>query len=162
MEHTRNEHAAAWHPAEVPPTWMKIGRRPDGADDDLVEAMGKLGEAVERLERARGHLYAFHQMCGTVDLMLGEAADLLDAAGRPELADAMHEHVVGRNVLEGRWSFQLVEEYDATYYDVVKDFERHARDVALGGAAHVHESEMKERRRSSGRRHHERRPSAHE
>lgn len=42
-------------------------RRPAEVSDESVEAMGKIGEAVERRERARGHLYSFHQMCGTVD-----------------------------------------------------------------------------------------------
>src|SRR6185436_20903385 len=47
--------------------------RPEGVDDATVEACGTLGEAVERMERARGHLYAFHQLMGRADLLFGEA-----------------------------------------------------------------------------------------
>ena len=32
-------------------------RRPDGVDDVTVEALGKLSEALETVERVRGHLY---------------------------------------------------------------------------------------------------------
>ncbi len=54
-----------WKPDEPEPHWLSEDRRPDGVDDRTVEALGKLGEALERVERARGHLYSFHQMCGT-------------------------------------------------------------------------------------------------
>lgn len=39
-------------------------RRPDGTDDATVAAVGKLSEALEKVEEARGHLYAFHRLCG--------------------------------------------------------------------------------------------------
>jgi hypothetical protein len=39
-------------------------RRPPGATDDAVLGAGKMPEALETLERARGHLYAFHQLLG--------------------------------------------------------------------------------------------------
>lgn len=89
-------------------------RRPDGVDDATVAATGKLSEAVEWIERARGRLYDFHQMSGHADLLLGEAADDLEAAGHPEWAERLRAEIVGRNVIEGRWTFQIVEEYDET------------------------------------------------
>ena len=94
-------------------------RRPEGIDDATVAALGKLSEALEVVEEARGHLYAFHRRCGTADLTLGEAVDALRDAGRAALADHVERELVGRNVLEGRWSFQVVEEYDDTYYSAV-------------------------------------------
>ncbi len=66
--------------------WLETDRRPDGVDDETVDAMGKLGQALEWVERARGRLYDFHQMCGHSDLLLGEAADKLEEAGHVELA----------------------------------------------------------------------------
>jgi hypothetical protein len=77
---------------------------------------------------------------------------------RGDLGAALDEHIIGRNVLEGRWTFQIVEEYDATYWSAVRSFADHARLELAGGALHVHESSMKDRRRTDGRRHHERRP----
>ena len=149
----------SWTPPRTDPHWLGTDRRPDGVGDDVVEALGTLGEAVEWMERARGRLYDFHQMCGRVDLLLGDAADQLRAAGEQELADALDTHLVGRNVLEGRWSFQIVEEYDAVYWDVVRAFARHAEAQVLAGQRHVQESEMKDRRRTEGDPSHRRRPS---
>jgi hypothetical protein len=61
--------------------------RPDGVDDATVDALGRLSEALEAVEVARGHLYAFHRLSGTADLTLGDAVRRLRAAGHEELAD---------------------------------------------------------------------------
>ncbi|MRJ75440.1 hypothetical protein GEV29_02725 [Aeromicrobium sp. SMF47] len=134
--------------------------RPAGVDDATVEAMGKLSEALEAVEEARGHLYAFHRRCGTADLMLGDAVELLRAAGHGETADRIESELVGRNILEGRWSFQVVEDYDDHYYAAFRDHERRAREELVGGLRHLFEAEMKEDRRTHGRRHHEATPES--
>jgi hypothetical protein len=133
-------------------------RRPDGIDDTTVEGLGKLSEALEAVEQARGMLYGFHRLTGTADLALGEAVRLLREAGHGALADRVETELVGRNVLEGRWTFQVVEEYDDGYYATFKDLEQAARDDLVGGRTHLFEAEMKEDRRTHGRRHHEARP----
>lgn len=143
---------------EVDQPWLEKDRRPAGVADATVDATGKLGEAMEWLERARGRLYDFHQMSGRVDLMFGEAADELEAAGHVEHARRLREDFVGRNIIEGRWSFQVVEEYDATYWEPIRGFCADVRDDLMDGRHHVYESEMKEDRRTAGRRHHEARP----
>lgn len=133
-------------------------RRPDGVDGATVEAVGKVSEALEWVERARGHLYELHQLLGHADLMFGEAADALADAGHGGLADELRTAVVGRNVIEGRWTFQLVEEFDDGYWSDARRQERRIRDELVAGRRHVFESEMKEDRRTHGRRHHESRP----
>lgn len=125
-------------------------RRPAGLDDDTVAALGKLSEALETVERARGSLYDFHQLTGTADLAAGEAVDRLRAAGHRELADVLEREIVGRNVLTGRWTFQVVEEYDETYYRPFQTAERLARDQLAGGRRHLYEAELKEQRRTRG------------
>ena len=95
---------------------------------------------------------------GRADLLFGDAADELAEAGHDELADLVRAEVVGRNVLEGRWTFQIVEEFDDGYYDAVRQAEQRVLDELLEGRRHVFEAEMKERRRTHGRRHHEGRP----
>ncbi len=132
--------------------------RPSDVSDATVEALGKLSEALETVEEARGHLYAFHRRCGTADLALGEAVDLLREAGHADVADAIETDLVGRNILEGRWSFQVVEEYDAGYYAAFAEHERAARQQLAEGRKHLFEAEMKEDRRTHGRRHHEATP----
>jgi hypothetical protein len=136
--------------------------RPDGVSDSLVEAVGKAGEALEYIERARGHLYSLHQLIGRADFLFEEAADLLRASGEDDSARRFEVDIVGRNVLDGRWTFQVVEEFDDLYHRPVTDAVRMLERDHLGGRRHVWEAEMKERRRSNGRSGHERRPpSAH-
>ena len=135
-------------------------QRPEGVSDETVAAAGKASEALEWIERARGALYEFHQLLGRADLLFGDSADMLRTAGHPELADHVDREVVGRNVLDGRWTFQVVEEFDQLYYEAVRDAERRIRDELLDGRRHVFESELKEARRSNGREAHERRPPA--
>ncbi|PPF09640.1 hypothetical protein [Rathayibacter rathayi] len=135
--------------------------RPEGLDDATVAALGKLSEALETLEHARGLLYGFHRLTGAADLALGEAVDALRDAGHAGVAERIDAELVGRNVIEGRWSFQIVEDYDDSYYAAFREQERAARDELAGGARHLFESEMKEDRRTGGRRrHHESRPES--
>jgi hypothetical protein len=128
---------------------------PPGVDGKTIDALGKLSEALEAVEVARGHLYAFHRLSGTADLTLGQAVDLLRAAGHDQLADRVATDLVGRNVLEGRWTFQVVEEYDATYYSLFRELEQVARDELAQGRRHLYEARMKEDERTAGAPHHE-------
>jgi hypothetical protein len=56
--------------------------------------------------------------------------------------------MVGRNVLDGRWTFQIFEEFDYHCWTVFREHERHLRNTFQGGVRHVIEAEMKERRRA--------------
>ena len=132
--------------------------RPEGVSDEAVAAAGKMSEALESLERARGHLYSFHQLIGKADLELDEVLELLQACGEDALAGQIRTELLGRNVVPARWTFQLVEEFDATYWEVFREHERAVREAVVGGRRHVYESEMKERRRTHGRPGHESRP----
>lgn len=132
--------------------------RPSGVDDATVEAVGVVSEALEHVERARGHLYSFHQVMGHADLLLGEACDKLREAGHGEIADRLTEDLVGRNVINGRWTFQVVEEFDDGYWSRFRAHEKRVRDDLMDGKRHVYEAEMKERRRSQGRDGHEATP----
>lgn len=136
--------------------------RPLNADDATVAGVGKLTEALETVERARGALYDFHQSIGSADLKLDEAVALLESAGHPEMSELVRKDLVGRNVIEGRWTFQIIEDFDDSYWDLFRHVERNVRTRLLEGKRHVFESEMKEDRRSKGRRHHEARPNPNE
>jgi DNA-binding ferritin-like protein (Dps family) len=116
---------------------------PDGVSDGTVLALGKLSEALETTERARGALYDFHQLTGHADLMLDEAIELLEAAGHRDEADAVRTRLVGRDVAAGRWSFQLVEDYDDHYMALFREVERGARDRLAQGRRHLHEAALK-------------------
>ncbi|PCN47344.1 hypothetical protein Csp2054_12890 [Curtobacterium sp. 'Ferrero'] len=132
---------------------------PKGVSEATVEALGTLSAAVEVIEHARGLLYGFHRLTGMADLNLGEAVEQLRKAGHTELADRIDTELVGRNVIAGRWTFQIMEDYDDGYYALAKELEKTARDELVGGKRHLYEAGMKEDRRTQGRRHHEARPS---
>jgi hypothetical protein len=123
--------------------------RPAGVSDATVAAVGKLSESLEYLERAKGRLYDFHQLMGRVDLLAQEAADELAAAGHPDHARLLREQVVGRYVFEGRWTFQIVEEFGDLYDDPFRQVEEKVRGDLLAGRKHVYEAEMKARERSA-------------
>jgi len=124
-------------------------RRPDGVTDASIDAVGKLSAALEVVEHARGHLYAFHRLCGTADRELREAVQAIRAAGHAELADDIDRTLVGRDVAAGRWTFQLVEDYDANYWEVFRDANKVARESVGNSPSHVFEAEMKHNEQTS-------------
>ncbi|MFF8960122.1 hypothetical protein [Streptomyces sp. NPDC014894] len=126
-------------------------RRPEGVGDATVRALGSLSEALETAERARGSLYAFHQLTGGADLKLDEALEQLRAAGHDAQADLLEREIVGRDVIPGHWTFQIVEAYNAHYYRPFTEVEARVRRELLEGREHVYEAEMKEARRTPGR-----------
>jgi hypothetical protein len=128
--------------------------RPD-LDDTLVEGLGKLSEALESVEQARGLLYAFHQLTGKADQELQDAVALLREAGATALADDLDRDLVGRNVIADRWTFQIVEDYDAGYWTTFRDFDARARAEFADGDRHVYEARMKQRERTKGHPAHE-------
>jgi len=139
-----------------------LDRRPAGATDAAVEAAGVMSETLEVVEELRGHLYALHRLTGKADFKLDDAVRLLRDAGADDLADEVATDLIGRNVLAGRWTFQVVEEYDDGYYATLRDLERRVRDRLVAGRRHVAEAELKAARRTPGRPGHEAVPRTEE
>ncbi|MBQ1100344.1 hypothetical protein KBY55_30830 [Streptomyces sp. b94] len=135
-------------------------RRPENVSDETVEALGSLSKSLETTERARGHLFSFHQLTGTADLELDRAVALLRKAGHVEWAERIEREVLGRNVIPGHWTFQIVEAYDRTYYQAFKDLERAAVERLAEAREHLYEAEMKEARRTRNHPDHTARPDS--
>lgn len=131
-----------------------FGSQSKPQDEPAVRAAGKVSEALEMTERARGHLYSFHQLTGHADLLLDDAAQQLRDAGHPQLAEHIAEHLIGRNVLARRWSFQVIDEYEDGHYACFQNVEKLVRQQLTGGRRHAFEAAMKERRRTHGHRDH--------
>ena len=132
---------------------------PPGVSDATVEALGKFSEALETADRARGHLYSFHQLTGSADIALGEAVRALREAGHQAIADGLEHDLVGRNVVAGRWTFQIVEDYDDNYWSVFRSLEEAARNELVGGRRHLFEARMKQSERTAGEKGHEATPA---
>jgi hypothetical protein len=133
--------------------------RPEEAGDDLVSAVGRLSEALEYIERVRGHLYTVHQLVGHADLLLDDVVAGLREADRGELAQLVQDELIGANVLPGRWTFQVVEEFDDGYYALFRAVEERVRNETMQGRRHVLEAELKQHRRTHGRPGHEATPA---
>lgn len=56
---------------------------------------------------------------------------------------------MGKNVLPGRWTYNVVEEYDDSYSLVFREYERTPRDKLMLGRRHVYEAEMRAREQAS-------------
>lgn len=118
-------------------------QRTAGASDELVAALGKLSEALEVVEEARGLLYTFHRRSGRADLTLQEAVQALQNAGEHETAQQVADVLIGRDVIPGCWTFQIVEQYDSQYWHPFRAVEADVRQRFAGGVAHLYEAEMK-------------------
>ncbi|MFK0237431.1 hypothetical protein [Streptomyces vinaceus] len=125
-------------------------RKPQEVSEKTIAALGALSKALETTERARGHLYGFHQLTGTADFQLDDAVRLLREAGHESQARLLEREILGRNVIPGHWTFQIVEAYNDSYY---RPFVAIERDMIAGlahGCDHMHEARLKEQRRTPG------------
>jgi len=51
-------------------------------------------------------------------------------------------------VIADRWTFQIVEDFDAHYWTTFRDFDARARNELADGDRHVYEARMKQRERT--------------
>ncbi|KAA6210806.1 hypothetical protein [Streptomyces filamentosus] len=123
---------------------------PDAPDATTVEALGSLSKALETAERARGHLYGFHQLTGTADFELDRAVRLLTEAGHHAWAERVEKEILGRDVMPGHWTYQIVDSYNETYYEPFRSLERAAVAALSGGREHRFEARLQRERRTPG------------
>jgi hypothetical protein len=79
----------------------------------------------------------------------------LREAGHGDLAERIERELIGRNVIAGHWTFQIIEDYDDGYFALFRELEQTARERLVGGRRHLYEAEMKQRRRTAGEPGHE-------
>lgn len=131
-------------------TRREAGQR-NGMGDPRIEATGRLGEAFEYIERARGSLYDFHQLIGAGDRRLDEVLTLMREAGEHDLAEMIRRELLGRDVLTDRWTFQVVEEFDDGYYAAWARVTDRVRVELSNGERHAAEARMKRERQAIAR-----------
>ena len=130
-----------------------MARRVDGVNDqdqNAVAAAGAMTEALETLERARGHLYSFHELVGEADFKLDEVLDGLASRARPgsPISCSGSSSAVTCSPDAGR--SRSSEEFDDGYYGVFRAQEKAIRDALTDGQRHVLEARMKAERRPTG------------
>jgi hypothetical protein len=124
-----------------------MGAHSESINPQTIDAVGKATEALEYVERARGHLYAFHQLIGRADFLFEESSLQLAESGHHEEADSLWQNVVGRDVLEGRWTFEIVERFDDDYYQAAHTEVLRIEQRLVAGRRHAHEEALRQRRR---------------
>jgi len=125
------------------------GRTPDLTDAEC-DALHRVELAVEWLQRAQGNLIAFHHAVGHAMDHLAEAETELRDCGQDDLADDLRDDYLPRGVVdEERWSYDVLESYQAGFLRPMVDFERQARDRIADGHRHV--AERRQEREWKGR-----------
>lgn len=98
--------------------------------------------------RASGRLYDFHQLIGHADLLLDEAAAAFESSEHASWAKRLRAELIGIDVLPGRWTLQILEEFNDGYYHQFAGIDAAARIEVADNRRHVLEAEMKAERQS--------------
>jgi hypothetical protein len=114
----------------------------DGLGAAAVRAAHLVEVATEWIERAFGAQLDAHHHVGHAQLMLLEAAEALEGAGRPDLAGRARE-VAARDVADGRWTYQLVDEFRAHMLAPARALDAEVRSRLTGGVRHRFEARQK-------------------
>jgi hypothetical protein len=140
-----------------------MGERTESDDltDREREALHEVELGVENLHRAHGHLVSFHHSTGRAMDHLAAAEELLREAGHDELADRLRDDHLPRGVVPpcdgegataGRWSYDILEKFQATFLEDVVAFGDRVHDEVADGRRHVaerrQEAAWKERART--------------
>jgi hypothetical protein len=115
--------------------------------DTQAAALHEVELGIEHFHRAHGHLVAFHHATGRGMDHLSSAESTLRDAGFTELADAIRDDFLPRGVVasqegtrsDGRWSYDVLETYEASFLDDVVAFGERASVEIADGRRHVHE-----------------------
>ncbi len=107
------------------------------------EALHSVELGVEWLHRAHGDLVEFHHKTGHAMDHLAEAEQQLRACGHTEVADALRDEYLPRGVIdEDRWSYDVLESYQAGFLSALTAFEKQVRDEIADGRRHVTERQQ--------------------
>lgn len=76
------------------------------------------------------------------------AVRLLREAGHAEWAAKVEAEILGRDVIPGHWTFQIIEACNDTCCRPFQELERSVVNALVQGRDHLYEAEMKEARRT--------------
>jgi len=111
---------------------------PDLSDAE-TDALHSVELGLEWLNRAHGTLIEFHHSTGHAMDHLHDAERKLRDAGHERFADHLRDEVLPRGAIEDRWTYDLLETFEADLHDDVTAFERRIREDVADGHRHVAE-----------------------
>jgi hypothetical protein len=118
----------------------------DTLTDGEVEALHEVELGVEWLHRAHGKLVEFHHNTGHAMEHLAEAERLLREGGHESMADEIRDLYLPRGVIdEDRWSYDVLESFQADFMDDLTAFEKRARQEVADGHSHLAERRQEQR-----------------
>ena len=115
-------------------------------------ALHELQLGGEHVQRAYGHLLAFHHQVGRAMDRYAAAEPHLREAGHDSLADEIRDRHLPAGVVGDRWSYELVEAFEAGFLEETTGFERRVRDQLAEGVGHVAEREQQREWRERAKR----------
>jgi len=125
--------------------------RPDLTDRERA-ALHDLQLGVEHVYRAYGHLLAFHHEVGRGMDEFDRARERLRDAGHDAIADRFRDEVLPAGVVDGCWSYEVVEAFEAGLLSDGTSAAREARERIADGVEHVSERDQQRRwRERAGR-----------
>lgn len=122
-----------------------MARDPEALTEGERAALHDIQLGEEHLDRALGHLLAFHHEIGRGMDEFEAARERLVEEGHPDLARRLRDEVLPSGVLDDRWSFEVVEAFRTGLLLEGHEAARAARGQLADGALHV--SERAQRRR---------------
>jgi len=112
---------------------------PSDLSETELDALHRAELGVEWLRRAHGSLVEFHHATGHAMDHMAEAESTLREAGHTELADRLRDEVLPNGAVEDRWTYDLLETFEAGLLADVTDYERRARGQLADGERHLTE-----------------------
>jgi|APHM01.1.fsa_nt_gi hypothetical protein len=94
---------------------------------------------VEWLRRAHGNLVEVHHATGHAMDHMQAAEQTLREAGRTDLADELRDELLPSGAVEDRWTYDLLETFEAGILADVTDYERRVREQLADGERHITE-----------------------
>ena len=114
-------------------------------EEGEIDALHEVEVGTEWLQRAHGHLLAFHHAVGHGMDHFETAEYVLRGEGHDELADELRDDLLPLGVLDGTWSYGVVEAYQEGLLPATLDYEERLREELADGERHV--AERRQRRR---------------
>jgi len=118
---------------------MTSGGEPPALSETELEALHEAELGAEWLRRAHGSLVEVHHATGHAMDHLHDAESTLRAAGHTDLADQLRDELLPSGAIEDRWTYDLLETFEAGILDDVTGYERRVREELADGERHITE-----------------------